>query len=105
MGSTPVLRFDGETFDASRDGARLSSQLERVQVLMTDGRWRTLASIAAAVGGSEPAVSARLRDLRKPRFGGLLVERRYVGEGLWEYRVAAPQPVGQLEMFMDGPTC
>ncbi len=83
--------FDGETYEPLQDRARLRGQLARVLALMTDQQWRTLAQIAAAVGGSEAAVSARLRDLRKARFGGYEVPRRRVegASGLWEYRLGA----------------
>lgn len=83
-------RFDGRTFDADADGQRLAGQLERVRALMADGTWRTLAEIAARVGGSEAGVSARTRDLKKKRFGGHKVEKRRRGganKGLWEYRL------------------
>ena len=83
-----IPQFDGATFVPERDGERLRSQLQRVRDLMIDGQWRTLAQIAAAVGGSEAGVSARLRDLRKSRFGGYSVEKRYISEGLFEYRLA-----------------
>ena len=81
--------FDGDTFDLERDGQRLRTNLERVASLMGDGQWRTLAEIATATGGSEAGVSARLRDLRKARFGGFTVARRRRDGGLWEYRVGA----------------
>ena len=81
--------FDGETYQPEYDLDRLASQFERVKLLMRDGRWRTLAEIAKLVDGSEAGVSARLRDLRKPRFGGYTVERRRVDGGLWQYRVSA----------------
>lgn len=84
--------FDGETFDLDRDGERLTGQLDRVRNLMRDGRWRTLAEIAARVDGSETAVSARLRDLRKPRFGSYTVEREYIRQGVWRYRVLPCNP-------------
>ena len=84
--------FDGETFDFDRDAERLTGQLDRVRSVMRDGRWRTLAEIAARVEGSEAGVSARLRDLRKPRFGGLTVEREYVERGIWRYRVLPANP-------------
>lgn len=84
-----VAQFDGPTFDQEQDGGRLSGQLERVRLLMADGAWRTLAEIAEAVGGSEAGVSARLRDLRKQRFGGRTVERKRIDGGLWAYAVAA----------------
>lgn len=91
----PMYRFDGGTFSSRHDGPRLASQMDRVRALMADGRWRTLAEVqrAIAVPGkhdTEAAISARLRDLRKGKFGALHVERRRRGEpsqGLWEYRV------------------
>lgn len=84
------LIFDGPTYDASQDAARLGNQLEAVKNLMSDGRWRTLDEIGAECGCRDASASARLRDLRKPRFGGMTVERRSRGErqrGLYEYRV------------------
>ena len=79
--------FDGETYDDERDGARLHRQLEAVRRVMARGEWLTLKELARRVGGSEPSVSARLRDLRKARFGRHTIARRYVGEGVWRYRM------------------
>ena len=86
--------FDGHTYDPAQDGPRLASTLARVYLLMQDGRWRTIKQVASAVGCSEPGASARLRDLRKPKFsaeypnGG--VDRRRVEGGLWEYSMRPP---------------
>lgn len=82
-----ISQFDGQTYLPERDGERLRSQLQRVRDLMIDGQWRTIPQITAEVGGSEAGVSARLRDLRKPRNGGYTVDRKYLGEGLFEYRL------------------
>jgi len=82
--------FDGATFDPALDGDRLRILLGRVYALMRDGEWRTLASIAERCGGTEASVSARLRDLRKDRFGAYRVERRRLApaeSGLFEYRL------------------
>lgn len=79
--------FGGETYNKERDEARLKAQVIRVKRLMSDGRWRTLGQIEADTGDPQASVSARLRDLRKPKFGGHLVERRYDGHGLWAYRL------------------
>ena len=89
--SPAPFRADGATFDAQLDGQRLESQLDRVREFMRDGRWHTLAAISRACGGSEPAVSARLRDMRKPRFGAWTVERRRIDAkpGVWEYRACS----------------
>jgi len=83
-----ALIFDGPTFEPARDGERLTIQLERVRSIVSDGRWITLAQLARRAGGSEASVSARLRDLRKFRHGSHTIERRYVENGVWEYRMA-----------------
>lgn len=85
-----IARFDGITYSEERDGNRLSSMLERVLLMMIDGQWRTLQEIREFCGGTDASISARLRDLRKPKFGAYDVERRYVSNGLWEYRVMRP---------------
>jgi hypothetical protein len=79
--------FDGWTYQHDRDYQRLKRLLDRVQYRMADGNWWSLWELAERTGGSEASVSARLRDLRKPKFGGHTVERRYVGPGLFEYKL------------------
>lgn len=86
--------FGGETFVAERDGKRLKPQLEAVKEIMLDGEWHTIYELSAELAAreipaSDPAVSARIRDLRKAKFGGYNVEREYVADGVWQYRVAA----------------
>lgn len=82
---------DGETYVRQYDRVRLSGLLAAVFNLMADGRWRTLAEIVAAIErGTEASVSARLRDLRKQKFGGWEIERKRVGaktSGLHAYRL------------------
>jgi hypothetical protein len=82
---TPTPR--GETFSPERDGARLGAQYLRVRDLMRDGVWRTLEGISAATGDPQASISARLRDMRR---NGFTVERRYIANGLWEYRMVKP---------------
>lgn len=78
----------GETFNEQRDGARLNRQAKAVYAVMSDGQWRTLAQIAALIQEPEASISARLRDLRKRRFGSHVVEREYIADGVWQYRVS-----------------
>ena len=97
--------FDGKTYDPALDKSRLKSQLGRVFDVMADGRWHTLADIEEAIFSqhgkcdSQPGISARIRDLRKPKFGGYEIEHRRVTlrahnlsepikTGTWEYRIA-----------------
>lgn len=102
------MQFGGETFDPKLDCERLAGQLARVREFMLQdrrGTFATLGEIALAARCSEASASARLRDLRKPRFGALTVERRRVpgARGLHEYRVLRPRPPApeQLTMPLD----
>ncbi|MCU1284454.1 MAG: hypothetical protein JWO13_804 [Acidobacteriales bacterium] len=86
-------RFDGETFDVDRDSDRLGTLQDRVKkwVLKHKGEWFTLATLIEWLDvrpESAGSVSARVRDLRKKRFGGFTVESRFKEKGLWEYRVS-----------------
>jgi hypothetical protein len=86
------IYFDGVTYNPPRDASRLRTQLWRVFVIMTDGREHTLFDLSDRTGGSEAGVSARLRDLRKPRFGAWTVTRRRIEGGLWGYTLWPRQP-------------
>ena len=79
---------DGETFDRTRDLDRLDNAMGRIFSKMKDGKWYTLAELAAAGECSEACASARVRDLRKAKFGGFHVSRSHCGNGLWKYRLA-----------------
>lgn len=93
------MPFSGVTYDPVLDRKRLSTQLVRVARLMSDGKWRTLAQIRECLNaGSEAGISARLRDLRKAKFGGYQVDRRRREAGLWEYRLDLGESWEQLKM-------
>lgn len=91
VGASLGPQFSGETFSAPRDGMRLNAQLIAVKQLMADSCWRTLQDIAGYVHASESSVSARLRDLRKEKFGTHTVNRRHVQPGLFEYQLVLSQ--------------
>jgi hypothetical protein len=86
-----AMDFSGKTFSPGNDRHRLTSLYMTVFNLMRDGQWRTYAEIRQVVGrGSEPSISARLRDFRKAENGGYQVDSRYRGapkDGLWEFRL------------------
>ena len=83
------MSFGGDTFDEGRDGARLRRQLKAVWAVMHDGQWRTLHQLSREVDAPEASVSARLRDFRKKKFGGYVVERQRIpnANGLHRYRI------------------
>ena len=80
-------RFNGAAYVPERDDPRLTGQILRVANCMVDGRWRTLADIEAITGDPAAAISAQLRHLRKRRFGGHMVNKEYLGKGLWVYQL------------------
>ena len=82
-----TVRFDGADYTPDRDDARLNGQLLRVWNCMCDGRWRTLAQIEKITGDPPASISAQLRHLRKPRFGAHNVEKEYLNNGLYQYRL------------------
>ena len=75
------------TYDPALDAARLRTLLARVHAALRLGGWWTLTRLVAQCGGRETGVSAKLRDLRKPRFGGHRVAARRVTGGQWEYHL------------------
>ena len=91
LGWTPLMRFDGATFDLDRDGLRLNAQLKRVvAAMMMASGWITLRQLSDATGDPEASCSARLRDCRKARFGlteHFRVERQYLARGQFCYRL------------------
>ena len=93
--TTPInkdagLWFDGDTYEPEFDQSRLTTQMGRVWLALREGEWLSLGELAARVDAPEASVSARLRDLRKRRFGNHEVARRHRGErgsGLFEYQL------------------
>jgi len=83
----PELKFDGADYIPERDNDRLGAQLKRIFDIVIDGQWRTLQDISELTGDPHASISAQLRHLRKPRFGSWNVERKYMGNGLYLYRL------------------
>ncbi len=83
--------FDGRTYDHRIDGRRLKGQLQIIREYMLARAWQWVAldELERVTGYPGGSISARIRDLRKPKFGGYEVEgrRRKPQGGTWEYRV------------------
>ena len=90
----PAAAFDGKTYDAARDFDRLDSQLTLVRQALAGHAPMTLSQIQCELArkgchAGVASISARIRDLRKKRFGAHKVTREYVGDGLWVYQMTA----------------
>ncbi|GEM_PF-6609666 len=81
--------FDGATFEPAKDAERLTGQLATVRKYMRARYpvWRSLAELHERLNIPEASISARMRDLRKSRFGSYVVERQRRSPGTFEYRV------------------
>lgn len=72
---------------------KLSAHIAAVKSVMHRKGWMTLNDIRIDLlfikrFRLEPqSVSARVRDLRKAKYGSHIVDRRYVGNGVYEYRL------------------
>ena len=111
-GQRENLGLFGPAYEQRLDSTRLRTQLEVIREVMLsaggrhtrasgladsawpDSGWYTLRELAQLTCYGEASISAQLRHLRKPQFGGYVVEkRRRRGEGpragVWEYRVLA----------------
>lgn len=79
-------KFNGADYDSKRDDERLTGQLLRIYEAIKDGRWMTLGEIENVTGDPQPSISAQLRHMKKQRFGSHIIEKRYVHNGLYQYR-------------------
>ncbi len=88
--------FDGAVYDKEKDLVRLTGQILRVWDIIKDGQWRTVDEIHSSIivehneNDPECSISAQLRNLRKARFGGHLIDKQRRGgdlSALWEYRL------------------
>jgi len=78
------LEFQGTTYTADIDFDRLKNNLQRVYMMLSDGKWHTAESLRQ-FGGSE--ATRRIRDLRGNIWGPLRVESERVDGGVWRYRI------------------
>jgi hypothetical protein len=85
---TKLYDFDGETYDKNKDQVRLSRQIDKVQHFLEGNDYVTLDEISAATGiKNMSSISARIGDLRKDRHGNRVVDRKYVSDGLYSYKL------------------
>lgn len=96
--------FDGKTYNEKLDGPRLKKQLDRVReyMLAIFPSWKSLSEISEELAKLYPntrfpeaSISARLRDLRKPKFGNYTVKSKRRSSGLWEYLVYSEDKISQ----------
>ena len=71
---------------------KLRKDIAAVRTIMRSRGWITLREIELALMDRNifielQSVSARVRDLRKDQFGSHRVDRRFAGNGVWEYKL------------------
>ena len=83
---------------------------EAILAIMGDGRFRTLLELDAALRRKgqyhiATSISARVRELRNPRYGGYTVERRRrkgASAQTFEYALRPPRPATQQILLRGG---
>ena len=85
--STVRPKFDGSDYVPERDDVRLGEQYGDIFSLMSDGCWRSLVDIERSTGHPPASISAQLRHMRKLRFGSHTVNKKYLGDGLYQYQL------------------
>lgn len=102
-----MAEFGGDTYVAELDRERLRGQwldVWRVMAAPKMDNWFTLSELRALTGHPESSISARIRDFRKPQFGGHFVYRRRRGtaeRGLFEYRLVVRRPPPEQASLFD----
>ena len=81
------LIFNGSDYIQERDGKRLTKQFHKVLNLMQDGKYRTLPEISDLIHEPPASISAQLRHFRKKSFGSHIVNKKYLGNGLYSYQL------------------
>lgn len=84
--ATPNPRFKGDDYSPHRDRTRLKKQFDRVFDVMSDGRWHTIAEVSEITEDPPQSVARQIRYIRSKK-EGLIVERRYDGDGLYSFRI------------------
>ena len=77
--------FLGATYSVSEDFIRLAIGVVAAYLLLRDGLWHTATELRNRIGQQD--FMRRVRDLRSRRWGPLIIERRRVKGGEWEYRM------------------
>ena len=77
----------GPAYVPERDERRLNAQLGAIWDYIRDQHWFTLAEVEGELGYPQASSSAQIRHLRKPKFGGHRIIKRYIDSGLWEYQL------------------
>jgi len=77
----------------ANEGAR--EMQSRCLALLQDGKWHALSEFLAVCGMKygTASLTARIRDLRKTKFGAHNIESRSKGTSLFEYRLVPGAPV------------
>ena len=84
--------FDGTTYEPKQDDHRLIPLIKELFIVMSDSKFRTLPELEKILKHRYmiTSISSKLRDLRKEKFGGHIVNRQNRGDrknGFYEYQL------------------
>jgi hypothetical protein len=85
--------IDGATYVPELDEERLGKQMFAVWNVVKSGAWYYPTELESLTGYNWSSINARLRDFRKPKFGGFTVQRQRVQGGLFRYRLVPERKI------------
>lgn len=92
----PPTNVKSDNHMTEDDKKRIANLRAAVYEVVKDGRPRTFEQIADAIGAGKnsiPSISARLRDFRKPEYGGYVIDKKQIRPGLFAYWMEVPKCV------------
>jgi len=92
------MGLKGDDYKPARDAARLGGGMLRVLKVMIDGEPRTIPEIITQARVSPMSASRFIRYLRKPEFGGFIINKNYITGGLYYYSLQVPASGDQIKM-------
>ena len=85
--------FDGTVKVTPKHEKKLRGHKDIVLNMLRKHGWMTPKQMERATGLSWAQINPRLRDLRKPKFGGYNIPQEPVKDGIHRYRLLSPQTV------------
>ena len=72
---------------------RMDSRNKAIFKVMKNEKWFTLKEINELTGYPSATASAGIRDFRKSQFGSNIVEKNYLGKGIYQYKLIIKSPL------------
>ncbi len=93
-----MIKFHGSDYEPRLDMERLTKQLEVIEVIMKDGKWRTHSHLRRITGFKETSIARQIRNFRNTESRYTLQKRRCQKPewGMFEFRLVPKETEEQM---------